>query len=85
MDWTLDFADSDWAIGLLTLAAFSESVVFPIPPDPLLIQVRANRACIILVGGQFERMALRPSRHSRESGSPQAGVWAWLRSNHQTD
>ncbi len=38
-DWMLAFADSDWAIGLLTLVAFSESVVFPIPPDPLLIAV----------------------------------------------
>ncbi len=38
-DWTLQAADSDWAIALLALAAFSESVVFPIPPDPLLIAV----------------------------------------------
>lgn len=38
-DWTLQAADSDWAIALLVLMAFSESVVFPIPPDPLLIAV----------------------------------------------
>ena len=38
-DWTLQAADSDWAIALLALAAFSESVIFPIPPDPLLIAV----------------------------------------------
>ena len=38
-DWTLQFADSDWAIALLTLVAFSESVIFPIPPDPLLIAI----------------------------------------------
>ena len=38
-DWTLQAADSDWAIGLLVLVAFSESIVFPIPPDPLLIAV----------------------------------------------
>ena len=38
-DWTLQAADSDWAIVLLALAAFSESVIFPIPPDPLLIAV----------------------------------------------
>ena len=36
-DWTESFAESDWAIGLLTLVAFSESFIFPIPPDPLLI------------------------------------------------
>ena len=38
-DWTLQAADSDWAIALLALMAFSESVIFPIPPDPLLIAV----------------------------------------------
>ena len=38
-DWTLQAADSDLAIVLLALAAFSESVIFPIPPDPLLIAV----------------------------------------------
>ena len=30
-DWTLQAADSDWAIVLLALVAFSESIVFPIP------------------------------------------------------
>ena len=38
-DWTLQLADSDWAVGLLLLVAFSESVIFPIPPDLLLIAV----------------------------------------------
>ena len=38
-DWTLDFADSDWALGALLLLTFSESTFFPIPPDPLLIAV----------------------------------------------
>ncbi len=38
-DWMLSLADSDWAIGLLILISFSESVVFPIPPDPLLIAI----------------------------------------------
>ncbi len=38
-DWTLRLADSDWAIALLALVAFSESIVFPIPPDPLLVAV----------------------------------------------
>ena len=38
-DWTLQAADSDWAIALLALLAFSESVIFPIPPDPVLIAV----------------------------------------------
>ena len=38
-DWTLQIADSDWAVWLLALLAFSESVVFPIPPDPVLIAI----------------------------------------------
>ena len=38
-DWTLDFADTDWALGALLLLTFSESTFFPIPPDPLLIAV----------------------------------------------
>ncbi len=38
-EWTLALADSDWAVALLALVAFSESVVFPIPPDPLLMAV----------------------------------------------
>ena len=38
-DWTEGFADSDWAVALLSLVAISESFIFPIPPDPLLIAV----------------------------------------------
>ena len=38
-DWTLALADSDWAVALLALIAFSESVIFPVPPDPLLMAV----------------------------------------------
>ena len=38
-DWTLQAADSEWAIALLTLVAFSESIFFPIPPDPLVIAI----------------------------------------------
>ena len=37
--WTETLADSDWAVALLSLIAVSESVVFPIPPDPLLIAI----------------------------------------------
>ena len=38
-DWVVGFADSDWAVLALALAAFVESIFFPIPPDPLLIGV----------------------------------------------
>lgn len=35
--WFQGFAESDWALIVLALGAFSESIVFPVPPDPLLI------------------------------------------------
>ncbi|MDA0770981.1 MAG: DedA family protein [Chloroflexi bacterium] len=38
-DWLLAFADSPWAIGILMATSFSESIFFPIPPDPLLIGI----------------------------------------------
>ncbi len=38
-DWTLSLAESEWALVLLALVAFSESIFFPIPPDPLLIAI----------------------------------------------
>ena len=38
-DWVVAFADSDWAILVLAVEAFAESIFFPIPPDPLLVLV----------------------------------------------
>ena len=38
-DWLLGFADSDWAVLVLGLSSFFESIFFPIPPDPLLLGV----------------------------------------------
>ena len=38
-DWTVAFADSDWAIGMLALVSFSEAIFFPVPPDPLLMGI----------------------------------------------
>ena len=38
-DWLLGFADSDWAIAVLLVSSFAESIFFPIPPDPLLLAV----------------------------------------------
>ena len=37
--WTDGFAQSDWSSILLFLLAFSESIFFPIPPDPLLMEI----------------------------------------------
>ena len=36
-NWLLAFADSPWAVGVLMATSFTESIFFPIPPDPLLI------------------------------------------------
>ncbi|MFL2764200.1 MAG: YqaA family protein [Dehalococcoidia bacterium] len=36
-EWVLSFGDSPWAIPVLILNSFTESIFFPIPPDPLLI------------------------------------------------
>ena len=36
-EWVLSFGDSPWAILILILNSFTESIFFPIPPDALLI------------------------------------------------
>ena len=41
--WILEFAQSPWAIGVLALNAFGESIVWPVPPDPVLIAIAATR------------------------------------------
>jgi undecaprenyl-diphosphatase len=38
-EWLLGFAESGWAIGILVLSTFTESIFNPIPPDPLLIAI----------------------------------------------
>ncbi len=38
-EWLLDFADSGWAVGILALSTFTESIFNPIPPDALLIAI----------------------------------------------
>jgi membrane protein YqaA with SNARE-associated domain len=38
-EWVLGFADSGWAVGILFISTFTESIFNPIPPDPLLIAV----------------------------------------------
>jgi len=46
-DWTLSFAQSDYALMALALVAFAESSFFPIPPEVLLLPMiiaRPDRA-----------------------------------------
>ena len=41
--WMLDFAYSDLAILILAISSFTESIFFPIPPDPLLIGIAVRQ------------------------------------------
>lgn len=38
-EWLVTFTDSDWAIIVLFINSFTESIFFPIPPDLLLIGI----------------------------------------------
>lgn len=38
-DWLVGFAGSDWAILVLAVTTFFESIFFPVPPDPLLVGI----------------------------------------------
>ena len=35
--WIVGFADSPWAVAILVINSFTESIFNPFPPDPLLI------------------------------------------------
>lgn len=39
IDWSVGFADSPWAVAILAIDSFTESIINPIPPDPLLIAI----------------------------------------------
>ena len=38
-DWLVGFAGSDWAVLVLAVSTFFESIFFPVPPDPLLVGI----------------------------------------------
>ena len=42
-DWTISFAEGAWAAPVLAAVAATESIFFPIPPDPLLIGVAVRQ------------------------------------------
>jgi len=52
-NWLLSFADTQWAIAVLGLSSFFESIFFPIPPDPLLIAVGVVQRDIAIFLGVF--------------------------------
>ena len=47
--WVEGFADSPWAIAILVVNSFTESIVNPIPPDPLLIGMSFIKPNLALV------------------------------------
>jgi membrane protein YqaA with SNARE-associated domain len=47
--WVEGFADSPWAIIILVVSSFTESVFNPIPPDPLLIGMSVINPRLALV------------------------------------
>lgn len=51
-NWILAFADSPWAIVALAIDAFTESIINPFPPDPLLIAIalRQPNIAFLLAG-----------------------------------
>ena len=38
-NWLIGLADSEWAVLILAAASFAEAIIFPVPPDPLLIAI----------------------------------------------
>ena len=47
--WIEGFAHSDWVIVVLAAVSFSESIVSPFPPDPILIAAAAFNPAMALV------------------------------------
>jgi len=47
-DWVVGFASSDWAVLALAVTAFTESIFFPVPPDPLLLVISLARPHLAL-------------------------------------
>ncbi len=42
-EWLLGFSQSGWAVGILALSSFTESIFNPIPPDALLVAVAIHQ------------------------------------------
>jgi undecaprenyl-diphosphatase len=47
-DWVVGFASSDWAVLVLAVTSFAESIFFPVPPDPLLLGISLIRPHLAL-------------------------------------
>ena len=47
-NWVISFAESQWAIAVLGFCSFMEAIIFPIPPDPLLIAIGITQREIVI-------------------------------------
>lgn len=72
-DWTLSWAETRWGPAVLGGVAFSESVFFPIPPDPLLMALALGKP------GKSFRFALIATAGSVLGGvcGYALGTWLW--------
>ncbi len=72
-DWTLSWAETRWGPAALGGLAFSESVFFPIPPDPLLMALALGKP------GRSFRFALIATVSSVLGGlcGYALGYWLW--------
>lgn len=72
-DWTLSWADSRWGPAALAALAVSESVFFPIPPDPLLMALALGKPRHAL---RFAALCTAASVLGGVGGYF-VGVWLW--------
>ncbi len=77
-DWVLSWAETRWGAAVLSALAFTESVIFPIPPDPLLMALSLGRP------QHSYRYALLATASSVAGGvcGYALGYWVWHRVSH---
>lgn len=71
-DWTLSWAETRWGPVALAVISFSESVFFPVPPDPLLMALALGKP------RNAFRFAALATVGSVAGGAAGYAVGAWL-------
>ncbi|MFQ5696438.1 MAG: YqaA family protein [Terriglobia bacterium] len=72
-DWTLSWAETRWGPAALGVLAFSESVIFPLPPDPLLMALGLGKPARAF---RFALIATLASVAGALGGYA-LGLWLW--------
>lgn len=72
-DWTLSWARTPWGAPALGLLSFTEAVIFPIPPDPLLMALALSRPAHAF---RYAALATAGSVTGAVAGYA-VGVWLW--------